>query len=91
MCVPSAEIQWYTNGTALPTVRVFGYIAVTISSKKSQFLDTTERATSMNVPLLRLQTSEEKPTMSRETRPLQGCLCGRRSRTLVEASISGVF
>ena len=46
----------------------------------------TKRATSKNVPLLRLQSSEGKFTMSREIEPIRRSFCRRRSRAFTEVA-----
>ena len=46
----------------------------------------TERATSVNTPLLRLQSSEGNFTRSREIEPVRRSLCRHRSRRFTEVA-----
>ena len=51
----------------------------------------TKRATSVNVPLLRLRSSEGKFTMSREMKPVRRSFCRHGSCTITGSGTSGAF
>ena len=54
--------------------------------KSAESLGGTKRATSVNMPLLRLQSSEGKFAMSREIEPVRRSFCRRGSGTFTEVA-----